>query len=140
MRNVLLATDADWVVSEVASAIGGPDIRVSTVSNGKHVMPAVRDGDYNLVIADLQVGNMGGMAITMALHNEETGGRLAHVPMLMLLDRAADLHLARRSGADGWLIKPLDSIRLQAAVQKLLAGGSWQEGIETTVTPDAVPS
>ena len=46
---------------------------------------------------DLQIGNMGGMAACMALHLEESGGRLPHLPVLMLLDRQADVFLARRS-------------------------------------------
>ena len=139
MDYVLLATDADWIRSEVASAIARPGLVVATVADGKHVVPAVRERVYDLIITDLQVGNMGGMAITMALHNEHTGGRLPRVPVLMLLDRAADLHLARRSGAEGWLIKPLDPMRLQAAVRNLLSGEEWHEGLETTVTTDAVP-
>jgi hypothetical protein len=47
----------------------------------------------------------------------------------MLLDRAADLHLARRSDADGWLIKPLDSLRLRRAAHTLLADGHIYEGL-----------
>jgi DNA-binding response OmpR family regulator len=49
----------------------------------------------------------------------------------MLLDREADVHLAKRSGADGWLVKPLDALRLQLAarsiVQKAPTMESWTE-------------
>ena len=47
----------------------------------------------------------------------------------MLLDRPADLHLARRSGAEGWLIKPLDSLRLKRATSAILAGEPYTEGV-----------
>ena len=47
----------------------------------------------------------------------------------MLLDRSADLHLARRCGADGWLIKPLDPLRLRRAAEAILAGGRYTEGL-----------
>ena len=53
----------------------------------------------------------------------------------MLLDRVADVHLARRCNAEGWLIKPLDSLRLKRAAKALLAGGSYTEGVPV----DAVP-
>ena len=76
---------------------------------------------------DLQIGNMGGMATCMAIRHEESAGRLPHLPVLMLLDRVADLFLARRSHADGWLIKPLDAFRLRRAAEALLAGGEWFE-------------
>jgi hypothetical protein len=49
----------------------------------------------------------------------------------MLLDRVADVHMARRSGADGWTIKPLDSLRLRKAVTAIAGGGCYAEGIPT---------
>jgi DNA-binding NarL/FixJ family response regulator len=54
---------------------------------------------------------------------------LPHVPVIMLLDRRADVFLARRSGADGWLIKPLDPLRIKRAVAAVLAGGTYVEGV-----------
>jgi DNA-binding response OmpR family regulator len=41
----------------------------------------------------------------------------------MLLDRRADVFLARRSGAEGWVVKPLDPRRVRRATAALLAGG-----------------
>jgi hypothetical protein len=39
--------------------------------------------------------------------------------------------MARRSGADGWTIKPLDSLRLRKAVSAIAGGGCYAEGIPT---------
>lgn len=74
---------------------------------------------------------MGGMAITMDLRLDQSSGALPKVPVLMLLDRVADVHMARRSGADGWTIKPLDSLRLRKAVTAIAGGGCYAEGIPT---------
>lgn len=139
MTYVLLATDASWVADEVRSALGGPGTSIGVVADGKHVARAVADRTPDLVICDLQVGNMGGMATTMALRLEESGGRLPRVPILMLLDRVADLHLARRSGADGWLVKPLDSVRLRRAATAIQAGGTFYEGLPSveTIEPES---
>jgi DNA-binding response OmpR family regulator len=84
------------------------------------------------VVLDLQIGNMGGMAACMAIRLEESAGRLPHLPVLMLLDRDADLFLARRSHADGWLVKPLDAFRLRRAGEALLSGGEWFEREQVT--------
>jgi DNA-binding NarL/FixJ family response regulator len=43
------------------------------------------------------------------------------------LDRRPDVFLARRCGANGWLLKPLDTIRLRNAVKALLAGGTYHD-------------
>lgn len=130
MPHLLLAADADYVLTELEASLVGPDTTVAVCRSGKDVVPMVAANTPDLVIADLQIGTMGGMAVTMALRLEESGDRLPHVRILMLLDRHADVHLARRAGADGWLIKPIDPIRLRKAVRTVLAGGVYTEGLE----------
>lgn len=128
MPEVLLATDADWIHHEVEAALDG-DHTVVRVHRGDQVRDAVAERTPDLVILDLQIGNMGGMAACIDLRLEAGAGRLPDVPVLMLLDRTADVFLARRSDADGWLVKPLDAFRLRRAVAALLAGGEYHEGI-----------
>jgi len=126
---VLLATDADWIHEEVDAAIAGDDIEVLRVRQGTDVRPAVRELSPELVILDLQIGNMGGMAACMDLRLDESVGRLDHTPVLMLLDRDVDAFLASRAEADGWLAKPLDAFRLRRAATALLAGEPYREGM-----------
>jgi DNA-binding response OmpR family regulator len=45
----------------------------------------------------------------------------------MLLDRRPDVFLARRSGAEGFLVKPLDPQRLRSAVRALLRGEEYED-------------
>ena len=127
---MLLATDADWLVDEIVAALGGADMSF-TVCPRAATWPVVGRGAASRstsAIFDLQIGSMGGMAVTMALRLDESSGRLPHVPVLMLLDRLADVHLARRSGAEGWLVKPLDPLRLRRAVRAVSNGGVYHEG------------
>jgi len=128
--HILLATDADWLVDEVTAALGGPDTSFTVCREGRLVSSLVAERSPDLAILDLQIGSMGGMAATMALRLDESAGTLDHVRVLMLLDRRADLHLARRSGAEAWMIKPLDPLRLKRAVRAVMAGGVYTEGLE----------
>lgn len=128
MTYVLLATDADWIFDEVDAALAGPDITVGRIRAGDQVVPAVRQLQPDVVILDLQIGAMGGFAACMAIRHEEDADRLPITAVLMLLDRDADVFLARRADADGWLVKPLDAIRLRRAVETLLRGESYVEG------------
>jgi len=113
MAEVLIASDARWVVEDVTAALSSVDDTVREVTRGADVLPAVAEHPPDIAIIDLQIGNMGGMATCLELHLEEGAGRLPHVPVLMLLDRRADVFLARRAAADGWVVKPLDPIRLR---------------------------
>jgi DNA-binding response OmpR family regulator len=107
--------------------LSGGDIVVTEVQAGSEVAPAVKADPPDLVILDLQIGSMGGMATCMDLRLEESARRLPHVGVLMLLDRRADVFLARRAAADGWVVKPLDPLRLRRAVKELLAGRSFHD-------------
>jgi DNA-binding response OmpR family regulator len=139
MAEVLIVSDSVKVRNEVVSAIFDPTTNVRELTRGKEVRAAVDEITPDLVVIDMQVGKMGGMATCLDLRLEESGGRLPHVPVLLLLDRRADVFLARRAGADGWIVKPLDSIRLAKAVQTLLGGGIYQDEAYRPLTVSPVP-
>jgi DNA-binding response OmpR family regulator len=127
-RTILIATDADEVFDEADAALGDGETQMVRVHAGREVLPAVKQLEPDLVILDLQIGNMGGVATCLGLRNEESFDRIAPQNVLILLDRTADVFIARRAGADGWLIKPTNPLRLRRAADRVLAGGSYTEG------------
>jgi len=120
MTDVLIATDADAVFAEVEAALADERTRVVRVRSGQEVAGSVAESTPDLVVLDLQIGNMGGIAACLHLRHEAGADRLPEVPVLMLLDRPADEFLARRSGADGWVVKPLDAFSLRRAATAVL--------------------
>ena len=137
MADILIASDADWVVAELRAAVEAAGTTVRAVRRGEAVPAALREQTPDLVVLDLQIGNMGGMATCVHLHLEADAGRLPAMPVLMLLDRRPDVFLARRSGADGFILKPLDAIRVRKAVRALLDGGTYED---PTGAPIEVPA
>jgi DNA-binding response OmpR family regulator len=127
--HILLATDADWIVDEVTAALGGPETSFTVCREGRQVARLFGDRSPDLVIVDMQIGSMGGMAVVKSLRLDESAGELEHARVVMLLDRVADLYLAQRSDAEGWLVKPLDALRLRRAVDAVMAGGTFTEGV-----------
>jgi DNA-binding response OmpR family regulator len=124
---IFLVSDSDSVLEELRSALEDGETEIREIRAGEYVRPAVEEDPPDVLITDLQVGNMGGMAICLDLHLEESGGRIPHIPVVMLLDRRADVFLARRSAAEGWLVKPLDPIRIRRAVRAVLEGGTFYD-------------
>ena len=127
MQTILVASDAPTLREEVEAVISGPDREVRAVNSGPEVITFVGEESPDLLIVDMQMGNMGGMAVCLELRLEESYGNLGHVPVLMLLDRRPDVFVARRSGAEGWVVKPLDPIRIRRAVTSLLDGGTYYD-------------
>jgi DNA-binding response OmpR family regulator len=131
---VLLVMDADWLVDDIAAALGDHDTSFTVCTEGRQASKqvaavAAEGGVYDLAIVDLQIGSMGGVAVTMALRLDASADLLPVVPVLLLLDRVADVHLARRCGADGWLVKPLDPLRIRHAARAVAAGSTYTEGL-----------
>ncbi|MBV8234967.1 MAG: response regulator transcription factor [Acidimicrobiia bacterium] len=142
MAEVLIASDAQWVVDEVTAALSSVDDTVRTVTSGAEVLPAVAEQAPDVAVIDLQIGRMGGMATCLDLRLEEGAGRLPHVPVLMLLDRRPDVFLARRAKAEGWLVKPLDALRVRKAITAVIGGGTYEDDSyrPVTVVPAAAPT
>jgi DNA-binding NarL/FixJ family response regulator len=127
VATILLASDLASLRRELETMLAGPDAMIEEASTGPEAIARVRQGGVDLVITDLQIGAMGGMAITMELRNLESYGDAEPVPVLMLLDRRPDVFLARRAGADGFVVKPLDPQRVRQAVRALLRGDSYED-------------
>lgn len=127
MATVLIASDLASLRHELRTMLEGPELSVEEASSGPDVVTRVKEGGVDLVLVDLQIGSMGAMAICMELRHEESYGAADAVAVLMLLDRRPDVFLARRSGADGFVVKPLDPQRVRAAVRALLRGESYED-------------
>ena len=128
MPDVVVASDEEWVRDDLRAVLSGrQDVTVREVDSGPAVLAAVQKSQTDLVVLDFQIGNMGAMAVCLDLRLEEGSGRLGHVPVLMLLDRRADVFLARRADADGWIVKPLNPIRLRRAIGELLEGRPYHD-------------
>ena len=129
MTTILVAADAQWVRDQVRSAFVGPGQEVVEVTRGQDVRDAFARLEPDLVVLDLQIGNMGGVAVAIDLRLEESGGRLPRARILLLLDRRDDAFIARRADVDLTLVKPVDAGVLRRAAAPLLAAAAaeWAE-------------
>jgi len=138
--DILIASDSAQVYEEVRAAVQEPGWALRWAREGRAVVPALQDRSADLVVADLQIGSMGGYAIAMAVALEAGAGRLGPTPVLLLLDRRPDVFLAHRTGVAGWLLKPLDPLRTQAAVHALLRGEEYKDTTFVPFPRDVLPA
>lgn len=129
-----MVSDSPTVRQAVIAALPEQDFKVRELTEGAKVRLAVLQSKPDLIVLDQQIGQMGGMATCLDLHLEQGAGRAPRVPVLMLLDRRADVFLARRSEAEGYVVKPLDPLRLARAITALLQGGTYEDAAYRPVT------
>jgi DNA-binding response OmpR family regulator len=117
---ILLVTDSPWVAEDVAAALSEARFEITTLADPKLAVDAAAEAGADLVIADLQVASMGGMAVIRRIRAAVQAGTLAPTPTVLLLDRGADAFIARRAGADAWVRKPFGSFELREAMEHLV--------------------
>ncbi|MFO7591244.1 MAG: response regulator [Acidimicrobiia bacterium] len=125
---ILVAADGVWIRDQVRAALVSPGQQVVEATRGQDVRAAVLDHAPDLVILDLQIANMGGIATAIDLRLEASAARLPDTKILLLLDREHDRFLAKRADADAVLVKPFDPGTLRRTVKALLG------------TPSTVPA
>ena len=114
MPKVLLVCDTPWVVNEVLASLSLGGWEVETTEDPTQVATKAAQSGVDVVIIDMQVQSMGGMALIRDIRAAfQTGPRPRTV---LLLDRSADSFLAKRAGADAWVIKPFQDAELRAAL------------------------
>ena len=112
MSDILVVADETWVLNDVRASLTEPRYTLHEVTDPREVVERLHEVAPEAVVVDLQVGSMGGMAITRAIRN----GPGATAPVILLLDRDADAFLAGRSGAVAWVRKPFIAHDLRAAI------------------------
>lgn len=124
MAEILLVADVSWIANDVRAALSEPRFSVAAIDDPRAVIGALADSKIDILLVDLQIGSMGGMAITREVRGVAATSNSSRPAVILLLDREADAFLAGRSGADGWVRKPFSSDELRDVVDRVLAGVS----------------
>ena len=124
-RRVLLAED-NRVNARVAQALlGRLGLRVETVRTGREALAALRERRYDLVLMDVQMPELDGLAAAAEIRaRERAAGTGERVPILALTASALpeDQRACLAAGMDDYLAKPIELEALEQKLATLLAG------------------
>ncbi len=83
---------------------------VTAVESGRLALEALRDGDFDLVLMDVQMSDMDGVETTDAIRRGEAGEANKSIPVVALTAYAMDGDRERflAAGMDEYLAKPVD--------------------------------
>jgi DNA-binding response OmpR family regulator len=93
--------------------------RIVEAQNGQEALEIAHNTTIDLLISDIMMPVMDGVAMCKALKNDET---TSHIPVILLTARASGEGKLEglESGADDYIIKPFDVRELQARIQNLI--------------------
>lgn len=114
MPTALVVADAIWVKNEVRAALSVGSWQIEEMSDPRAVVERLEESRVDVVIIDMQVGSKGAMAVVRAIR--QATDELDRPRTVILLDRSADMFLARRAGASAAVLKPINASELRAAL------------------------
>jgi len=123
MGKRVLVVDDDRVIQqllEVNLELEGYDV-VATASDGREALEKIGQLKPDLVILDIMMPKMDGLAVCRSLKADP---ELAKIPIVLLSARAQDLDIREGLdiGANAYLTKPFDPVELLDVVARLLKG------------------
>ena len=117
---ILLAEDNPVNQKLVVRLLEKRGHRVAVAANGREVLAALRTGEFDLVLMDVQMPEMDGFEATAAIRAGERAGG-ARLPIIALTAHAmsGDEALCLAAGMDAYVSKPIQSAHLFAVIARL---------------------
>jgi two-component system, OmpR family, phosphate regulon response regulator PhoB len=116
--DILLVEDEPVIRELVRSMLAYNEVRVDCASNGLEGLKLARTKTYDLILLDVVLPQLDGIAVCRLLRAEPA---TAQVPLYMLTakTRKADVDIALAAGANGYIQKPFRSVELIDLVSRL---------------------
>lgn len=121
MAKILVVDDSNSMRQMVTFTLKGAGHAVTEASDGKQGLSHANSGKFDLIISDINMPNMDGIAMITELRKLPT---YKFTPILLLTTESAAHKKAegKAAGATGWIVKPFNPAGLIATVNKVLPG------------------
>ncbi len=127
---ILLAEDdatSQLAVRVMLQRLGHEVVMVET---GRMAVEALKAGDYDCILMDIQMPEMDGVQATRLIRTSPALGRKARIPIIALTAYAmnGDRERFLAEGLDGHVTKPVEITDLERALRLAVAGGPGRAG------------
>ena len=116
MAKILICDDDADIVAALKIYLSNADYELFTASTGREALECIRENGIDLVLMDIMMLEMDGLAATARLREE------FNIPVILLTAKSelSDKVLGLNVGADDYITKPFDPIEVQARVRSHL--------------------
>lgn len=115
-QRILVADDEKEIRDLIGIYLQAEEFQVDKVSNGKEVLKAIKEKDYDLIILDIMMPEMDGIETLVNIRKEYT------MPVIFLTAKSGEIDMIQglTLGADDYVQKPFSSMQLIARVKAQL--------------------
>ena len=123
MYNILICDDEQDIVNALKIYLSGGDYCHFEAHNGREALEAVEKNDIHLILMDIMMPQLDGIAATAKLREK------SNVPIILLTAKSesSDKVLGLNIGADDYITKPFDPIEVLARVRSQLGAKKEEE-------------
>ena len=116
MYNILICDDEQDIVNALKIYLSGGDYCLFEASNGREALEVVEKNDIHLILMDIMMPQLDGIAATAKLREK------SNVPIILLTAKSesSDKVLGLNIGADDYITKPFNPLELVARVKTQL--------------------
>ena len=117
-KTIVHADDSASVRRWVAEQLSDMDVKVVSVADGEAALHVLRESPCDLLLTDLEMPNLDGLALVAAVRDLPTHRFL---PVLVLsCKHPSEFDPQHRQGVTGWLVKPIEPENLRRWVRRVL--------------------
>jgi len=121
-KTILIVDDSATMLMSLRTTLEVAGFKVDSAPDGVQALARLRNGPRpDLVLTDINMPNMGGLELiaqARALH----GMRFVPILVLTTETQQARRDEAKRAGATGWLVKPVQGSELLKVIKQVLPG------------------
>ena len=103
-------------------------VDLEMVENGREAVEAWRRGGFDIILMDIQMPEMDGVAATRMIRAEEAASGKPRTPIIAVSANAMPHHAREyiAAGMDGHVAKPIELAKLHAAIEAAISGAAQQ--------------
>ena len=118
-KKVLIVDDSDSIREVISFTLENEGYQVMAGVNGKDALKFLDGSAIDLIITDLYMPEMDGIAFIKEVRVKDT---YKHVPILFLTTESQNEKKmeAKQAGATGWIVKPFVPAKLLEALGKVI--------------------
>lgn len=115
----ILLVDDDPVNLQIIQGVLDKTYHISVALSGEEALNLIKNSQWDLIISDVMMPNMSGYELTQIIREQYS---LSELPVLLLTARyqLEDIYNGFRSGANDYVVKPVDSLELKFRVRSLI--------------------
>ncbi|MCB0355736.1 MAG: response regulator [Bdellovibrionales bacterium] len=120
---ILLADDSEDNALIVQHFLNKKGIEIKAVNNGEEALQAFKNGNFQLVLMDINMPILDGFEATAKIRQFENERHLPHTPIIALTAHALveEKNKAIKKGCDYVLVKPFNNDELVDVIKKFIA-------------------